>query len=508
MERQPRLLLITTAVLVAGAAIWFGWEYGSVLRHREELALAPVAVPAPVPTPASTPAPAAAPASPAAPAAPSFDIVRVAPNGSAVIAGRAAPGAQVTVRDAGKVVGTAEADAHGQFVLIPAQPLPPGGRELTLSERLSNGTEARADAPVVLLVPAAPPPASAQAAVAAAAPASVAAPPPAMAVLAPPEAPSRLLQGPAGEAGRRPGTLGLDTVDYDEAGNIRFSGTAQPGATVRLYVDNALIGMAVAGPDGGWSLAPGGAKVAAGEHRLRLDALGAGGRVARRVELPFQRVLLPAAQVAADRVVVQPGQSLWRIARRTYGQGIRYTVIYAANRDQIRDPNLIYPGQVFTVPSESAGRRVEQVEVGREPEREQREFAQQVDGPRRQREPDARLHGDAVIRHQPHAPARRHQRRQGAQGGKGGLPRHGGVGPAGACHPADDGPQHQHAAVLGGEPRLHRMALPGETKGRKAVRCGRPQSSLGLDGKGAKHERCVERHRSLPGQEAILAAGR
>lgn len=49
-------------------------------------------------------------------------------------------------------------------------------------------------------------------------------------------------------------------------------------------------------------------------------------------------------------MIVQPGNSLWRIARRTLGGGIHYSEIYQANRDQIRDPNLIYPGQIFTVP--------------------------------------------------------------------------------------------------------------------------------------------------------------
>jgi nucleoid-associated protein YgaU len=55
---------------------------------------------------------------------------------------------------------------------------------------------------------------------------------------------------------------------------------------------------------------------------------------------------LPAGQ----NVVVQPGASLWRIARRTYGDGIRFSLIYEANQTQIRDPDLIYPGQIFTVP--------------------------------------------------------------------------------------------------------------------------------------------------------------
>jgi len=50
-------------------------------------------------------------------------------------------------------------------------------------------------------------------------------------------------------------------------------------------------------------------------------------------------------------VIVQPGNSLWRIARRVYGEGIRYSVIYRANQERIGDPDLIYPGQIFIVPS-------------------------------------------------------------------------------------------------------------------------------------------------------------
>lgn len=47
---------------------------------------------------------------------------------------------------------------------------------------------------------------------------------------------------------------------------------------------------------------------------------------------------------------VTRGDSLWRISRQIYGRGIRYTEIFEANKDQIRDPNLIYPGQIFVLP--------------------------------------------------------------------------------------------------------------------------------------------------------------
>jgi len=93
-----------------------------------------------------------------------------------------------------------------------------------------------------------------------------------------------------------------------------------------------------------------GTVVPEGPHQLRVDQVAPDGKVVARVELPFRREQIPPGELAAGRVVVQPGASLWRIATQTYGRGIRYTVIYQANHDQIRNPNLIYPGQVFTVP--------------------------------------------------------------------------------------------------------------------------------------------------------------
>jgi nucleoid-associated protein YgaU len=54
--------------------------------------------------------------------------------------------------------------------------------------------------------------------------------------------------------------------------------------------------------------------------------------------------------VRAQIITVQPGYTLWGIARSSYGRGILYVRVFEANRSQIRNPNLIYPGQVFTIP--------------------------------------------------------------------------------------------------------------------------------------------------------------
>ena len=205
--------------------------------------------------------------------------------------------------------------------------------------------------------------------------------------------------------------LSLDAVDYDSAGNIVFSGRFAPGATARVYVDNKLAGEAKAGEDSRWNFA-GASQIISGVHSLRVDGLDANGAVVARLEAPFfredsqkvasatisdapaitaaqppastttqataapppaaaapsQPVAAPAQQTASapaqqpasaepaspqprnGRVVIQPGNNLWRIATVIYGAGTKYTVLYGANKELIRNPNLIYPGQVFTTP--------------------------------------------------------------------------------------------------------------------------------------------------------------
>src|ERR1700730_13520503 len=76
---------------------------------------------------------------PAVPVSPSFDVVKVGPTGTAVIAGRAEPGSKVTVRDGDKVIGEVTADRRGEWVLVPEQPIGPGDRLLSLEASNPQG---------------------------------------------------------------------------------------------------------------------------------------------------------------------------------------------------------------------------------------------------------------------------------------------------------------------------------------------------------------------------------
>jgi len=140
----------------------------------------------------------------------------------------------------------------------------------------------------------------------------------------------------------------VDAVDYDDEGRLSISGHAPPQAQVQLYLDNGFIGRTITKENGVWSVTPD-VRVKPGIYTLRADHVNGAGKVMARVSIPFARAE-PVAPGPGRYVIVQPGNSLWRIARRTYGSGFGYTVIYEANAKQIADADLIFPGQIFALP--------------------------------------------------------------------------------------------------------------------------------------------------------------
>ncbi len=277
------------------------------------------------------------------PQPPNFDVVRVEPSGETVVAGRAAPGSQVTVLSGDRVIGSVTADARGQWVLLTEEPLQPGSHELSLRAETPEGPALESPNVVIVAIPE-PPPETA------AGPAEPAAGPAPLAVLTPRRGTgaSQVLQKPE-EGGISDRELVLSAVDYDPSGQVVISGSAEAGSTVLVYLDNALLGQAKADESGRWALTPE-SPVTPGLHRLRVDQVADDGSVVARIETPFSRSEFMLDLPDERFVVVQPGNSLWRIARFAYGDGPRYTVIYQSNREQIRDPDLIYPGQIFKVP--------------------------------------------------------------------------------------------------------------------------------------------------------------
>lgn len=402
------------------------------------------AAPEPAPEPAAPAEP------PAAPEAPAFDLVRVEADGAATVAGRAAPGAGVSLRIDGAEVAATTADGQGRFAALFTLPPSDLPRLLQLV-MLLDGAEVPAPEMVAIAPIAAPQPEATAEATAEPAPP------------APAEAPAALLVTEDGVAVMQPdedlppemaGQLMIETIAYTPEGAVQLGLLGSPGQLVRIYLDNVLL-TEVISETARWQVKL--PEIAPGIYTLRADQIGADGKVTSRFETPFKRetpealaaVLgQPAAPAAAPAaaapeaapaepaaaepaapeasapaaepapaapapaepapaepapaatataepapaapaetpaapepapaevavaepapaapapepaaepaappppvtVTVQPGFTLWGIAKENFGDGVLYVQVYEANRDKIRDPDLIYPGQVFTIP--------------------------------------------------------------------------------------------------------------------------------------------------------------
>ncbi|MCJ2053334.1 LysM peptidoglycan-binding domain-containing protein [Methylobacterium sp. J-070] len=379
-------------------------------------------------------------AEPDAAETPRFDIVRVEPNGEAVVAGRGAPHAVVEMLVNGKPVARATADANGQFAIVPPA-LPTGSSVVGLRMTGRDGRAASSQQSVAVDVA---PGRDRQPLVALTAPDAatvVLSQPGAPAPAAAPGAPGARIAdagppGPAGggasrggagaeEAGRQP--TRIVSVDVQGNGRLFVTATGRPGAALRLYLNETLIAPGSIGPDGRASFTIG-RGIKPGQYQVRIDQIDpATGKVATRAEVPLSvpeppqvaahapAAPTPSAEQVGSRksagdggqegirhdgraaagppappapavetpsgpdtshlaaetagpmragavfvpevstAKISRGDNLWRISQRTYGRGERYTVIYDANQSQIRDPDLIYPGQIFVLPGGKRG---------------------------------------------------------------------------------------------------------------------------------------------------------
>ncbi|ERF82828.1 LysM peptidoglycan-binding domain-containing protein [Bradyrhizobium viridifuturi] len=297
---------------------------------------------------------------------PEFDVVNVEPTGETVVAGRALPDATVELLRNGEVYDRAVADKSGQFVMVP-RPLPPGNHDLTL-RIMRDGKQVTSKQSVAVALEAA-------------------ARERPMVALMTPDTPVRVLSQPGATASAA-GKMAIEAVETEPGGKLHVSGQAAPGATVRLYLNGSPITSATADQTGRLSVTIN-KGVTPGDYRIRLDEVDPGsGKVRARAEVPFNvpdttttasipasaasstgagtvtpqlaTAATTASEASSPSTVIVPkittttvtrGDSLWRISQRALGTGQRYAVIYRANSQQIRNPNLIYPGQVFVLPT-------------------------------------------------------------------------------------------------------------------------------------------------------------
>ena len=271
---------------------------------------------------------------PAVPEPPRFDIVRSEPLGPVVIAGRAPSGSRVEIAADGVAVADVRASERGEWVAVVELPADATDTILTLRAVGVDDSPIAGDAPVALLRGRS---GEQDLAVELVEDGNV----------------RRLSRSDTADDAR----ITIESLNYGDEGDVAIQGETVASAPVAIAVErvdgrplvDAQLLRVLAGQDGRWeAIVPGGLVETGAVYQIRAEVTLADGTVAE-TSTPFQRSRVRYA-FQDGAVIVQPGNNLWVIARRIYGRGIRYHWIYAANSDQIDDPDLIYPGQVFIVP--------------------------------------------------------------------------------------------------------------------------------------------------------------
>jgi nucleoid-associated protein YgaU len=264
------------------------------------------------------------------------------------------------------------ADQSGQFVMVPPR-LPSGTYDLTLRSKQPDGKQATSEQSVAVAIEPGPTDR------------------PVVALMTPGKPTVVLSQPPPPKS--MAGAVVVELVEIEPGSKFHASGRARPGATLRLYLNDTFVSSVTAGADGHFAVTINEAVAPGSSYRVRLDEVEPNsGTVRARAEVPFnvpdtmvttsvpaqatasKRPDIAAAQqrqLAAAMATVPPnggsastvvvpkiatttvsrGDNLWRLSRHTYGVGTHYAVIYKANREQIRNPNLIRPGQVLVLPA-------------------------------------------------------------------------------------------------------------------------------------------------------------
>ena len=257
---------------------------------------------------------------------PTFDNVIVDEDGQVVISGKASPNSLVKIYNGEELIGEVRANSNGDFVFIPADNFESGNYELKL---FSNEIESKETVSVYI-------------------PEKILNNDSLVVLNDEAGQVKKVLQGT--EESLKTKDLSFDSLSYSEDGMLQLSGKARPGSKIEAYIDGNLVGETITENDGFWNMVLN-KPVNPGDYIIRFHQLE-NGSIISSIEAPIRQSDLSEVDIGNRTYVVQPGNSLWRISRRYYGKGILYTIIFANNNDQIENPHLIYPGQIFNIPEE------------------------------------------------------------------------------------------------------------------------------------------------------------
>ena len=308
----------------------------------------------------------------ATPAAPlMIDLARVKPDGAAVFAGTAAANAKIRIFEGDILLGETVANANGEWVIVLEKSLAAGQHLISVAMERSDGTTEMADRslaveiyqdtetkPLVALLPEtatevpvliqSPDDVDKTKSAATASEATASGTIVADAAEAAPAKPQAKSQIAASQIA----ALAPSAIVWRDASRILISGTSRGGVRVTVNDAKGQFGEALVLADGAWQVA-GSLDMDIAVNQLRFALFDDANQIIARYDLPVKARDLAKGQDGSPLVVVNKGDMLWRIAYHQLGEGVKYVDIVRRNKQDIVDPDLIFPKQIFAVPQSS-----------------------------------------------------------------------------------------------------------------------------------------------------------
>ena len=281
---------------------------------------------------------------------PKVDILKVDPDGSFIIAGKAKPNTKINLLEKGIIIESANVNDSGSWAIVSEENLEAGDNLLTLGQSNPDGTltqsekvyitkidEEKFSKPIVIEIPNSS------------------------------EDKISILQTPslknadlvnnidsnlAKKSKIKTENFNIFSISFNETGFLSIQGIASYGKSIDILInDHFKYNVILDETNPNW-IFNSDYKLKFGIHKL-VATLKSEKKILSKIEMPFMRSEMPTSDFPENFILIKPGDMLWTISYRLYGNPLKYIEIYKENQDQISNPDLIFPGQVFILPKEN-----------------------------------------------------------------------------------------------------------------------------------------------------------
>jgi len=279
---------------------------------------------------------------------PEIDIIKVSPDGSFVIAGKGQPNSNINILNKGDLIDSSIVDSDGNWVIVSKENLKTGDNLISIDQINNNGSvlrhkqlfitkidEHKKDQPLVISVPKK----NGEN----------------ISIIQQPSEKQKIYKVENDlviqkKIKSNKKIFNVKTIFFNENGFVSIQGEVNFGKRIELYINKKIMEI-IQIENSKWQYNSD-TIFDFGLHDLLVVLKSDKDEILDKITLPFMRVEMPYNDVPENFILIKPGDMLWTIAYRLYGDPFKYIQIFEENKDQITNPDLIFPGQLFSIPLE------------------------------------------------------------------------------------------------------------------------------------------------------------